>query len=92
MTAADKKRLTRPLHPIPAFVRRALLERGLMEAYRSRPAYQRNDYIGWINRGKLPETKKRRLGQMLEELERGDVYMKMKWTAPPRASRRGGAR
>ena len=50
-----------------------------MDAFRTRPAYQQNDYLGWINRAKRPETKERRLRQMLSELERGDVYMKMDW-------------
>ena len=50
-----------------------------MDAYRARPDYQQNDYLGWINRAKRPETKERRLQQMLLELERGDVYMKMDW-------------
>ncbi len=62
---------------MPEFVRNALLERGLMEAYRSRPPYQQNDYIGWITRAKRQETKEKRLAQMLDELERGDKYMKM---------------
>ena len=48
-----------------------------MEAYRARPPYQQNDYIGWIERAKLPETKTKRLAQMLEELGKGDKYMKM---------------
>ena len=50
-----------------------------MVAYRARPDYQQNDYLGWIRRAKRPTTKERRLRQMLEELERGDVYMKMDW-------------
>ena len=50
-----------------------------MDAYRARPPYQRNDYLGWIDRAKRPETKERRLGQMLAELEQGDLYMKMAW-------------
>ena len=45
--------------------------------FRSRPPYQQNDYLGWINRAKRPETKEKRLNQMLDELARGDVYMKM---------------
>ena len=49
-----------------------------MEAYHKRPAYQQNDYVGWINRAKRQETKEKRLRQMLEELARGGVYMKMK--------------
>ena len=71
--------LQRPLNPMPAFVQRALLERGLMEAYRRRPPYQRNDYLGWIERAKRETTKLRRLAQMLDELEQGDRYMKMAW-------------
>jgi hypothetical protein len=38
---------------MPSFVRKALTENGVMEAYRLRPAYQRNDYLGWIARAKL---------------------------------------
>jgi uncharacterized protein YdeI (YjbR/CyaY-like superfamily) len=69
--------LKRPLNPMPAFVRDALLKRELMEAYRSRPAYQQNDYVGWISRAKRQETREKRLAQMLTELERGDKYMNM---------------
>jgi len=50
-----------------------------MDAYNSRPPYQRNDYIGWIQRAKLEATRQKRLNLMLDELKRGDVYMKMKW-------------
>ncbi|QBF33843.1 YdeI/OmpD-associated family protein [Thalassococcus sp. S3] len=42
-----------------------------------RPWYQRNDYLGWIKRAKREDTKLRRLNQMLDELETGNVYMKM---------------
>jgi uncharacterized protein YdeI (YjbR/CyaY-like superfamily) len=56
-----------------------------MEAYRSRPPYQQNDYIGWITRAKRQETKEKRLAQMLRELESGDKYMNMDY----RPKRRG---
>jgi uncharacterized protein YdeI (YjbR/CyaY-like superfamily) len=46
---------------MPRFVNQALEERGLMDAYKERPAYQQNDYVGWINGAKRPETKERRL-------------------------------
>lgn len=69
--------MKRPRHPMPAFVRSALDDAGLMEAYRARPPYQRNDYLGWIGRAKRDETRQKRLAQMLDELSRGDVYMKM---------------
>ena len=69
---------------MPPEVERALEDADLMEAYQARPPYQRNDYLGWIDRAKRPETKARRLQQMLDELEQGDVYMKMAWRARPR--------
>ncbi|MCB9505934.1 MAG: YdeI/OmpD-associated family protein [Gemmatimonadales bacterium] len=62
---------------MPDDVRRALVEHGVVAAYEARPAYQRNDYIGWITRAKRPETRAKRLTQMLEELAAGDRYMKM---------------
>ncbi len=77
----DFSKLKRPRYPMPDFVKQALDERGLMKAYRERPAYQQNDYIGWIDRARRRETKEKRLRQMLEELEKGGVYMKMKHAA-----------
>jgi hypothetical protein len=57
-----------------------------MEAYRARPAYQQNDYIGWITRAKRQATVQKRLSQMLAELESGDRYMKMAYRpkGPPK--------
>ena len=62
---------------MPDFIKGALVERGLMKAYQERPAYQQNDYIGWITRAKRQQTIEKRLAQMLDELESGDKYMKM---------------
>ena len=76
---ARKTGLRRPRNPMPGYVRDALHKRRLMEAYRARPSYQQNDYLGWIGRAKRQETKDKRLKQMLDELERGDLYMKMAW-------------
>ncbi len=64
---------------MPAVVREALAERELTAAYENRPAYQRNDYLGWIAAAKLDVTRANRLAHMLEELARGDVYMNMAW-------------
>lgn len=64
---------------MPDFVREALEQRGLRTAYDSRPPYQRNDYLLWINKVKREDTKLRHLEQMLAELEAGDVYMGMTW-------------
>lgn len=69
----------RPRLPMPDFIREALNTRGLMDAYLSRPPYQQNDYIGWIQRAKLESTRQKRLDQMLDELKKGGAYMKMKW-------------
>jgi len=71
--------LKRPRYPMPEYVREALEAHELMDAYRARPPYQQNDYIGWITRARRPETQEKRLNQMLEELIKGDVYMKMDW-------------
>ncbi|MGD2117334.1 MAG: YdeI/OmpD-associated family protein [Chromatiales bacterium] len=79
--------LKRPKHPMPGFVKQALQDRGLMADYKARPAYQQNDYIGWINSAKLQATKDKRLQQMLDELEQGGVYMKM--SHPPSAKNKG---
>ena len=74
-----KSRLKRPIHPMPAFVRRALSERGLLRPYKPRPPYQQNYYIGCIIWAVHEETKRKRLSQMLDELKCGDVYMNMGW-------------
>ena len=84
MPAKKASKLKRPRLTMPAFVRNALRERKLAEAYRARPAYQRNDYLGWIAQAKREATRQKRLEQMLDELERGNVYMNMKWS-PERA-------
>ena len=64
---------------MPACVVQALAERRLASAYRQRPAYQRNDYLAWIKRSSQDPTRRRRLAQMLEELEQDDRYMMMAW-------------
>ncbi len=71
---------------MPAFIREAMVQRGLMEAYRSRPLYQQNDYVGWITRAKWKETQEKRLAQMLDELARDDTYMKMAYRPKRQAS------
>ncbi len=84
--ARDFSRLTRPQYPLPSFVKDALLSRGLIDAYQSRPPYQQNDYIGWITRAKHKATQEKRLNQMLEELEAGDRYMGMAYTPKQRTN------
>lgn len=79
--------LRRPRYPMPDFIKQALEARGLMEDYRARPSYQQNDYIGWITRARLEETREKRLQQMLDELEQGGVYMKMAHPASRKTAR-----
>lgn len=74
--------LKRDLNPMPGFVKTALAKRKLMDAYKARPDYQQNDYLGWIARAQLSDTKQKRMAQMLEELEKGDVYMGAEWHPP----------
>lgn len=73
MPHRERNRSTRCLN----FIRDALEENGLMEAYRERPPYQQNDDIGWVIGAKQEETKERRLRQMIEELKLGDRFMNM---------------
>ncbi len=86
MAEQKQSRLTRPRHRMPEFIGSALTEARLMEAYRNRPPYQQNDYVGWITRAKLQATRERRLCQMLDELRQGDRYMKMVYR--PKAARK----
>jgi Bacteriocin-protection, YdeI or OmpD-Associated len=83
MSGPDKNLAARSIHAMPGFVRKALEKRNLVDAYRDRPTYQQNDYLGWIAQAKLEALKQKRLTQMLDELEKGDVYMEKPW-APPK--------
>ena len=66
---------------MPADVRQALSERKLTVAYKRRPLYQQNDYIGWITRAKREQTRNKRIRQMLDELAGGHRYMNMPYRA-----------
>ena len=82
--------MKRPANPMSDAVATALDEARLREAYEARPWYQRNDYLGWIDRAKRPETRAKRLAQMLDELRAGDVYMKMRWRPKQKGQRDAG--
>lgn len=82
-------KLKRPTQPMPEGILSALEKARLLDAYDSRPPYQQNDYLMWINSAKRQETKDRRLRQMLEELRVGGVYMKMKHSASEKSAERG---
>jgi len=62
---------------MPADVEQRLASEGLLDDYKRRPRYQRNDYLGWIGRAKQPATRQKRIQQMLDELRAGGVYMNM---------------
>jgi uncharacterized protein YdeI (YjbR/CyaY-like superfamily) len=70
---------SRERYPMPEDVAERLREAGLSEAYEARPPYQRNDYLMWIGQAKRDETREKRIAQMLDELKRGGIYMKMAW-------------
>jgi hypothetical protein len=73
----------RDRHQMPDYFLDALKKAKLVDAYEARPPYQQNDYVGWITDAKRQETRDARMVQMLDELRRGDVYMKMPYK--PRA-------
>ena len=73
----DFSKLQRDRHPMPTLVKVTLEDNDLIQYYLERPAYQQNDYIGWINQAKQEATKQKQLNQMLVELKQGGVYMKM---------------
>ncbi len=81
MLKKKNSRLKRPRSKMPRSIRTALAENNVMEAYRNRPPYQQNDYLGWIARAKLEQTRQKRLAQMLRELAGGDRYMNMTYHA-----------
>jgi len=56
---------------MPAFIRDALREKNVRDAYAARPPYQWNDAIGWITRRSFPPRRSGGCQQMLDELERG---------------------
>lgn len=84
---ANSSKLKRPKNPMPGFVREALIEHKLMDDFKRRPAYQQNDYLGWIIRPKKEETKMKRLSQMIHELDIGGIYMNMKHPASTKAEK-----
>jgi len=57
-------------------VEKRLVKENLMFSYRSRYPYQCNDYLGWILKTKGPETRERRIAQMIEELRRGEQILR----------------
>jgi len=71
--------LKRSINAMPQDVADRLAAAALQAAYDERPAYQRNDYLGWIARAKTVATRDKRIAQMLDELSRGGIYMKMSW-------------
>lgn len=73
----DFSTLKRDVYPMPDDVGDRLNAENLMEVYRGRPPYQQNDYIGWITRAKRPETRSKRIQQMIDELFDGHCYMGM---------------
>jgi len=66
---------------MPEYIEKALEVNGVKKDYLERPAYQRNDYLGWIERAKKEATKQKRLNLMLQELKIDGVYMNMKHSA-----------
>jgi uncharacterized protein YdeI (YjbR/CyaY-like superfamily) len=81
----EQRPFRRERYAMPEDIRQVLRERVLDEAYNARPPYQQNDYIGWITSAVRPETRAKRLNQMLDELKAGERYMNMLWRPRDRA-------
>lgn len=81
MTRWIVSRLKRKIYPMLEDIEERLIRENLMDAYRRRPAYQQNDYPGWILKAKRLETREKRISQMIEELTSGDEYMGMDYRA-----------
>lgn len=79
MPVAKRSTATRKRYRMPAWLKDALTGEGLVNQYKQRPPYQRNDYIMWITAAKREATRKKRTEQMLAELKKGNVYMNMAW-------------
>lgn len=62
---------------MPDDIRAELETAGVRDEYDERPFHQQNDYLGWIAQAKRPETRRKRIDQMLDELKEGGVYMGM---------------
>lgn len=73
--------MEKPWRSMPDHIRQALQQNDLTSAYEVRPAYQRNDYINWINCAVREETRQKRLSQMLDELRSQKTYMGMPYNA-----------
>ena len=67
--------MERPRVIIPDYINHELQKAGLTEAYLIRPAYQRNDYIRWIESAVRIPTRQKRLEQMFSELRSQDAFM-----------------
>ena len=76
--------MTRIRYPMPDDVAKALMAAEVRRQYDVRPNYQRNDYVGWIDRARTVQTREKRIAQMIDELRSGGVYMKMPHPASAR--------
>jgi len=79
MPVAKRSTATRKRYRMPAWLKKAIGDAGLVNQYKERPPYQRNDYIMWITAAKREATRQKRTDQMLAELKKGNVYMNMAW-------------
>lgn len=70
---------TLPHAPMPADVRHAFVGHGVITAFKTRPAYQQADYLRWIERTRLARTRRERIAEVVDELQRGNRFMKAPW-------------
>ncbi len=71
---------------MPGNVRGALAKQKLLDAFRTRPDYQQNEYLKWIAAANGPAAKQQRLDQMVDELKHGALFKGEAWTPPARTA------
>src|SRR4051812_43556158 len=81
--------------PMPGQVKGALAKRNLLDTYIARPQYQKDDYLKWVAAAAGPTEKQKRIDQLVDEIEKGNVFKGEPWTAPepvaPAKSADGGS-
>jgi len=68
---------------MPEDVRAALSEADLAADFESRPGYQRNDYLWFIEESRDAETRSDRIRLLLSELAGGEVFLGMEYRPSP---------
>jgi len=56
----------RERNPMPDEILQLMVSENVLQDYLARPVYQQSDYLGWISRAARPETRLKRVRQMVD--------------------------